>query len=225
VRLNPFLFAALITLFCTSTVLADSSSTTATTSSNSGTTATADATTSTSSSTAGTTTKLPEPQMSAGKRAAIMELLKITDADKKVDQVVSQMMAAHQRQYPLMLAQIVNSDSSLTDAQKKDIINKAQERSARSSERLKELFLQKIDLGKIMDQVALVIYDKNFTEPELRDIIAFYKTPTGQKSLKNMPEVMRESMDLTANLIAPQMGQIITQLMQEEKARIKTADK
>ncbi len=163
--------------------------------------------------------------ISASKKAAIMELLKVTEADKRVDLVVAQMMGAHQRQYPMMIAQVINSDPNLTDAQKKEMIEKAQERSARSSERLRELFVQKIDLGKVMDEVALKVYDKNFTESELRDIIAFYKTPTGQKSLQQMPEVLKESMDLTATLIAPQMGQIIQQLMDEERARLKTADK
>ncbi len=164
----------------------------------------------------------PNPNLSPEKKALIMDLLKITEADKAVDKVVAQMMAAHQKQYPLMIAQIVNADSSLTDAQKKDIIDKSNQRSTRSSERLKELFTQKIDLGDVLNKVALVVYGKNFNDGELKDIIAFYKTPTGQKSLKQMPEVMRESMDMTTTLIAPQMGQIITQLMDEEKARIKT---
>lgn len=135
------------------------------------------------------------------------------------------MMAAHQRQYPIMIAQIVNADTNLTDDQKRDVIEKSQARALRSSERLRELFVQKINLGDVLQKVAFVVYDKNFTDSELKDIIAFYKTPTGQKSLKQMPEVMRESMDMTSTLIAPQMGQIVSQLMSEEKARLKTADK
>jgi hypothetical protein len=185
-----------------------------------------DGTTSTtnSTSTTTTTTSTENPNLSPEKKALIVELLKITEADKTVDKVVAQMMAAHQKQYPLMIAQIVNAESNLTDEQKKEVIAKSQERAARSSERLRELFVQKINLGDVLNKVAFVVYDKNFTDGELKDIIAFYKTPTGQKSLKQMPEVMRESMDMTTTLIAPQMGQIITQLMEEEKARLKTAD-
>ncbi|RTL35670.1 MAG: DUF2059 domain-containing protein [Candidatus Melainabacteria bacterium] len=165
------------------------------------------------------------PNLSPEKKALILDLLKITEADKTVDKVVAQMMAAHQKQYPLMIAAIVNADTSLTDDQKKDLIEKSQARSLRSSERLRELFVQKINLGDVLNKVALVVYDKNFTDAELKDIIAFYKTPTGQKSLKQMPEVMRESMEMTTTLISPQMNDIITQLMTEEKARLKTADK
>jgi uncharacterized protein len=54
------------------------------------------------------------------------------------------------------------------------------------------------------------IYAKHFTAGELRDMLAFYKTPTGQKSLKAMPQVMT---DIFA-MIMPQMqglqAQIIT---------------
>jgi len=36
------------------------------------------------------------------------------------------------------------------------------------------------------------IYAKHFTAPELRDLLAFYKTPTGAKALKTMPLVTAE---------------------------------
>ncbi len=182
-------------------------------------------TSSTSTSSTTTTTSVENLNLTPEKKALILELLKITEADKTVDKVVAQMMAAHQRQYPIMIAQIVNADTNLTDDQKRDVIEKSQARALRSSERLRELFVQKINLGDVLQKVAFVVYDKNFTDSELKDIIAFYKTPTGQKSLKQMPEVMRESMDMTSTLIAPQMGQIVSQLMSEEKARLKTADK
>jgi hypothetical protein len=54
------------------------------------------------------------------------------------------------------------------------------------------------------------IYARHFTAAELRDMLAFYKTPTGQKTLKVMPQVMSD----TLAMIMPQMqglqAQIIT---------------
>jgi len=46
------------------------------------------------------------------------------------------------------------------------------------------------------DLVKLVIpiYQKHFTEKEIRETLAFYRTPTGQKILKELPQVMQESM-------------------------------
>jgi hypothetical protein len=36
------------------------------------------------------------------------------------------------------------------------------------------------------------LYVRDFTESELREVIAFYQTPTGQKALKNLPLLMAE---------------------------------
>lgn len=38
------------------------------------------------------------------------------------------------------------------------------------------------------------VYARNFTAQELRDIVAFYRTPTGAKALHTMPKVMGEVM-------------------------------
>ena len=38
------------------------------------------------------------------------------------------------------------------------------------------------------------VYARNFSAQELRDILAFYKTPTGAKALHTMPKVMGEVM-------------------------------
>lgn len=38
----------------------------------------------------------------------------------------------------------------------------------------------------------LELYVREFSEPELRDILAFYKSPTGLKALKRLPALMAE---------------------------------
>jgi hypothetical protein len=50
---------------------------------------------------------------------------------------------------------------------------------------------------KRLDEVAdlmAAVYVRNFTLAEIRDVTAFYRTPTGQKLLEKMPIVMQESM-------------------------------
>lgn len=43
------------------------------------------------------------------------------------------------------------------------------------------------------------IYVRAFSENELRDLVAFYKTPTGKKAISLMPELMQEGAQLGAN--------------------------
>lgn len=38
------------------------------------------------------------------------------------------------------------------------------------------------------------IYDRAYSDKEIDDLVAFYKSPTGQKSLKLVPQVTQESM-------------------------------
>ena len=160
------------------------------------------------------------PTLTPAKKALILELLKMTDADKQVEMIINQLTLSHQRRYPTLLAQAINAAPNLSEEKKKELIATAQEQSARSSERLRQLFMQKIDLSQVMQEVALVVYDKNFTESEMQDIITFYKTPTGKKTLQALPAVMSESMEMTTALITPPLSDIMKQVLQEERERL-----
>jgi uncharacterized protein len=53
------------------------------------------------------------------------------------------------------------------------------------------------------------IYARHFTAQELRDMIAFHRTPTGQKSMQLMPQVMSE----VFAMVAPKMQGLQAQVM------------
>ena len=66
--------------------------------------------------------------------------------------------------------------------------------------------------GRVMTWEALApklvtMYTESFTEPELRDLAAFYRTPAGRKALSVMPELMRRGAMLG--------GQVATEHMDE----------
>ncbi len=64
-------------------------------------------------------------------------------------------------------------------------------------------------IQKLMDMISyetswyrikeeyITLYSEVFTEPELKDMIAFYKTPSGHALIAKQPEVMRRSMELS----------------------------
>jgi hypothetical protein len=54
-------------------------------------------------------------------------------------------------------------------------------------------FLKEIKPDEFVS-LTIPIYDKYFTEEEIRQLITFYKTPTGQKIISTMPSVMKEAM-------------------------------
>ena len=66
---------------------------------------------------------------------------------------------------------------------------------------------------------AIRIYDRYFTLAELNDMIAFYETPSGRRSIEVLPELVQESMIMGqawAQTITPAMTQRIQQRLADE---------
>ena len=62
------------------------------------------------------------------------------------------------------------------------------------------------------------LYTKGFSEAELNELIAFYKSALGKKVLKEMPALFAESMKMTqAKLepVVPQINQLLEQMTKE----------
>jgi hypothetical protein len=66
------------------------------------------------------------------------------------------------------------------------------------------------------------LYMQSFTEPELRDLIAFYKTPTGQKSLAKMPVLMQQGAQLGME-VAQQHKAELEEMIRARKAELEKA--
>lgn len=54
-----------------------------------------------------------------------------------------------------------------------------------------EKFHSKMDLQKLLD-LAVPIYDKYYSDADLKGLIQFYQTPLGQKTVKALPSLMGE---------------------------------
>ncbi len=52
------------------------------------------------------------------------------------------------------------------------------------------------------------IYDETFTKQELTDIIAFYKTPSGQSLLKKTPDLMAKASQVGQEQMSSALGEI-----------------
>ena len=56
------------------------------------------------------------------------------------------------------------------------------------------LTTQSAGMAKLLEDIA-AIYARHFTVDEMRQLIAFYRTPLGQKFLDKMPTITQESMN------------------------------
>ncbi len=60
------------------------------------------------------------------------------------------------------------------------------------------------------------LMSKYFTEGELREMLAFYKTTAGRKSIQVMPQVMQETMIWVQQAV----GELVPRIMEKLKARL-----
>ncbi|WP_207533285.1 DUF2059 domain-containing protein [Desertivirga arenae] len=58
---------------------------------------------------------------------------------------------------------------------------------------------------RMINEDMVDIYDRNFSEDEIREFTAFYRTPAGQKMLQVLPEIQKEIMTLMMQKYMPEM--------------------
>ena len=155
------------------------------------------------------------------KQELIRELLVVIDASKNATKMMDSYMEEMNKQYPQIVEQLADADPTLTPAQRQRVKKILNENHAQYSKQLMERIKQRIDIGKVIENISSSLYDKFFTETELNDIIAFYRTPTGKKTLSVMPELFAESIKRTSEDLMPILATIITDMAAEEKERLK----
>lgn len=61
------------------------------------------------------------------------------------------------------------------------------------------------------------LYMQTFTEAEIRDMIVFYKTPTGKKTLEKLPMLMQEGAKIGAELAQEHQGELVEMIQARAK--------
>jgi len=73
-------------------------------------------------------------------------------------------------------------------------------------------------LSEVNDQVA-TFYATAFTEQELKDMVVFYKSATGQKMLKLQPDVIDNSMKFAQNWANKLSDEVVAKMRAELKKK------
>ena len=74
-------------------------------------------------------------------------------------------------------------------------------------------FEQKMDIRELVEKI-LPVYDKHYSLEDLKIVNAFYESPTGQRVLATMPQVMQE-----CTVIGREWGEKIGKQAEEEARR------
>lgn len=81
------------------------------------------------------------------------------------------------------------------------------------------IFSDKISAqGGLMDQIVPV-YDKHFTHAEIRELLRFYQTPVGRKTVASMPKVLGETIQIRlrwAQALGPEVDRRVGDALKKE---------
>lgn len=165
-------------------------------------------------------TAVAQGTISAEKRALIKEMIVVTDVQKASDMMMKAVGDQLERDTPRRIADSVNEMPDLTPQEREKMIREMTEDSARFTKRFRELIHEKLDWTQLVEQLMYPIVDKYYTEDDLKNLIAFYKSPTGKKVLQVMPQMMTDIMVRSNELIKPKFDEISKQILDEEKKRL-----
>lgn len=133
------------------------------------------------------------------RRALAEELINVMDAKSMFDKnitMVKQMWMAQTSQIP----GLPNPSSNAAQAQDKTF----------------DLFSQYLNWDRIKDDV-ISIYAETYTEDEMKGIIAFYRSPSGQALLKRQPELLQRTLEMTQKWMREILPKIQEQAKQPPK--------
>ncbi|MDD2611182.1 MAG: DUF2059 domain-containing protein [Bacteroidales bacterium] len=69
---------------------------------------------------------------------------------------------------------------------------------------------------KLINEDMVVLYDKYFTQNEIKDFITFYKSPSGQKFIKVTPDIQKDLMMVMMQKYIPEMQKAVKDRIEEK---------
>lgn len=153
------------------------------------------------------------PPPSAKKLALIRRLLLITEQKKNAEQRLEAMLSNMEETLPKVLANVIQDRTQL---QGDELLQRVTTTAQRMVQRYRELLPSRVNIGEITEEISTNLYAKYYTEKELKDLIDFYQTPTGRKAIATLPQLTKEALAQSNDILLPEITQLLQEIMQEE---------
>lgn len=153
------------------------------------------------------------------KIAAIKELTAMMSDGNQIEDTVKAIAGQMDNIRAETVKSLLDDRKDLTPAERQEVEKILADSSAKMKN-YHERLLQKVDYKAMMDEMMIATYDKMFTLAEINDLLVFYKTPTGQKLLKQTPVLMAESMKTMQEKFLPKMIEAMKALEREDRREL-----
>ncbi|MCU1433274.1 MAG: hypothetical protein JWP95_2379 [Actinotalea sp.] len=159
-----------------------------------------------------------ETKILSEKQALIKEYFEITGGREAVNKNLDAVFANLNNALPMIIAANIEQDANLTVTQKADLQKSMPKMVVRMSKRLQDGLNQELDFAKLVEEVNYPLLNKFFTEAELKDLITFYKSPTGQKAISLQPQIYTEATARLNAILIPAMQKVMKKATDDEIA-------
>jgi hypothetical protein len=77
-----------------------------------------------------------------------------------------------------------------------------------------DAFMKEADMSQLFEKV-IPVYEQNFTDDDIQQLIAFYQSPVGKKMIDKMPVIMQQSMQIGSEWGKQLSDKVIEKLKQK----------
>jgi hypothetical protein len=163
------------------------------------------------------------PEITPAKRALIMQMLEITNAKAMSTSVFDSMWTQTMALADSMYERKIENNPTYSEEQKVAARESYRASQGKLMERAKEYLKEHFNFDEFVVTSSLAMYDKYFTEAELQDLVNFYGSPTGQKMVQTMPQMMQEVLAASferTNTIMPGYERYMNELIEGQLAEL-----
>ena len=160
-------------------------------------------------------------QTSETKRKLIAELIEVTGVLNNIEGEFRKGIEEQKRSMDGLLPDDLILSDNLTETEKRERQEKAIAERNRLFDMMIDRVEKEIDFKGFVERSLYKVYDKHYTEQDLSELIAFYRTPIGKKVVAVSPLIESETMNAFVSELMPQMLKIIKEIMEIEMKDLK----
>ncbi len=149
------------------------------------------------------------------------KFFKATNVEAQYNQIIGVMIIQLQQGFVVSFRQNIQNIGDITPEQKEKLKQLFDQSMGSYVKRMKVKIGEVMPLNELIENVYYPAFSKHFTIAEIKELIAFYESPIGQKFTATTPTVMQESTTIMNEKYTPQLQKIGGKIAEEELKKIK----
>ncbi|MEZ5401774.1 MAG: DUF2059 domain-containing protein [Bryobacteraceae bacterium] len=158
--------------------------------------------------------------ISPAKRALIKKVLNLTNTSQAVRASLNMSIMQAAATAPQAVVRSMPELQKVTPEQRKQIQQNFEAAVKRISTRAQAELPKVFDLDKAVDEIFVPVYDRQFTDADLKSLVAFYESPAGRKLVTAQPIIQNDAMKSANEMFGPRVGAMINPILTEERKKI-----